>query len=288
MTPASWSGPTGSGAAPGPAAPPTTSTTTTTSGATPVHGETPLFERLTLEAFQSGLSWLTILRKRPAFRDGLRRLRRRRRRAVRRARRRAADGRRGDRPQPAEDPGRDHQRRAPCSGCATAGGLDEVLWSFAPTEHTPPATLADVPATTPASVALAQGRSRGTGSSSSARRPCTPRCRRAGWWTTTCADATGDRPMRGRFLGQVLAAVPAVPGVLLRRAGGRRRAPGPGDLDRAAPGLPVDDRALGRLVVPRDRRERLPGAAPGRPVHRCGVAERLGASTPPSRCCPGC
>ena len=27
-----------------------------------------LFERLTLEAFQSGLSWLTILRKRPAFR----------------------------------------------------------------------------------------------------------------------------------------------------------------------------------------------------------------------------
>src|SRR6185503_17828943 len=27
-----------------------------------------LFERLTLEAFQSGLSWLTILRKRPSFR----------------------------------------------------------------------------------------------------------------------------------------------------------------------------------------------------------------------------
>jgi DNA-3-methyladenine glycosylase I len=27
-----------------------------------------VFERLTLEAFQSGLSWLTILRKRPAFR----------------------------------------------------------------------------------------------------------------------------------------------------------------------------------------------------------------------------
>jgi DNA-3-methyladenine glycosylase I len=27
-----------------------------------------MFERMTLEAFQSGLSWLTILRKRPAFR----------------------------------------------------------------------------------------------------------------------------------------------------------------------------------------------------------------------------
>ena len=36
--------------------------------AVPVHGEAPLFERLSLEAFQSGLSWLTILRKRDAFR----------------------------------------------------------------------------------------------------------------------------------------------------------------------------------------------------------------------------
>ena len=34
----------------------------------PVRGDDALFERLTLEAFQSGLSWLTILRKRPAFR----------------------------------------------------------------------------------------------------------------------------------------------------------------------------------------------------------------------------
>ena len=34
----------------------------------PVRDERGLFERLSLEAFQSGLSWLTILRKRPAFR----------------------------------------------------------------------------------------------------------------------------------------------------------------------------------------------------------------------------
>ena len=33
-----------------------------------VHGETRLYERMTLEAFQSGLSWLTILRKREGFR----------------------------------------------------------------------------------------------------------------------------------------------------------------------------------------------------------------------------
>ncbi|WP_310961153.1 DNA-3-methyladenine glycosylase I [Nocardioides terrisoli] len=35
----------------------------------PVRGESALFERLTLEAFQSGLSWSTILAKRPAFRE---------------------------------------------------------------------------------------------------------------------------------------------------------------------------------------------------------------------------
>ena len=35
----------------------------------PVKTESGVFERLTLEAFQSGLSWSTILRKRPAFRE---------------------------------------------------------------------------------------------------------------------------------------------------------------------------------------------------------------------------
>ena len=35
----------------------------------PVHGESAYFERLTLEAFQSGLSWRTILVKRPSFRE---------------------------------------------------------------------------------------------------------------------------------------------------------------------------------------------------------------------------
>ena len=34
-----------------------------------VHGEAAYLERLTLEAFQSGLSWSTILHKRPAFRE---------------------------------------------------------------------------------------------------------------------------------------------------------------------------------------------------------------------------
>lgn len=35
----------------------------------PVHGEAALFERIALEGFQSGLSWITVLRKRLAFRE---------------------------------------------------------------------------------------------------------------------------------------------------------------------------------------------------------------------------
>ena len=36
---------------------------------TPMHGDRELFELLCLEGFQAGLSWITILRKRPAFRS---------------------------------------------------------------------------------------------------------------------------------------------------------------------------------------------------------------------------
>src|SRR5699024_1583654 len=35
----------------------------------PVYDEQGLFERLSLEGFQAGLSWLTALKKRPAFRS---------------------------------------------------------------------------------------------------------------------------------------------------------------------------------------------------------------------------
>jgi DNA-3-methyladenine glycosylase I len=36
---------------------------------TPLHGDRPLFEKMCLEGFQAGLSWITILRKRPVFRE---------------------------------------------------------------------------------------------------------------------------------------------------------------------------------------------------------------------------
>lgn len=39
----------------------------------PLHGDQRLFEKLTLEGFQAGLSWITILRKREAFREGFHR-----------------------------------------------------------------------------------------------------------------------------------------------------------------------------------------------------------------------
>ena len=120
----------------------------------PVHGTPALFERLSLEAFQSGLSWLTILRKRPAFRAafadfepsvvagygeadverlladaGIVRNRRKVEATVTNARR-IAD--------------------------AVPEGLDALLWSFAPPARPRPATPADVPAVTPESTAMAK------------------------------------------------------------------------------------------------------------------------------------
>ena len=76
----------------------------------PVRGDDALFERITLEAFQSGLSWLTILRKRPAFRPAFDDFR-----IARVAAYGAADVHRlladaGHRPQPGQDRGGDRQR----------------------------------------------------------------------------------------------------------------------------------------------------------------------------------
>ena len=120
----------------------------------PVRGDDPLYERVTLEAFQSGLSWLTILRKRPAFRaafDGFRI------EAV------AGYG-------PAEvarllaDPGIVRNRakiEAAVQNARAALGLPDglaaLLWSYAPPPRPArPARFADVPATTPESTALAR------------------------------------------------------------------------------------------------------------------------------------
>jgi DNA-3-methyladenine glycosylase I len=121
---------------------------------TPLHGDDALFERLCLEAFQSGLSWITILRKRPAFRSAFAGF----------AVDAVADFTDGDFARLMADAGIVRNRAKINASIANARaaqrlpeGLSELLWSFAPTGPRPrPATIADVPATSPESVAMAK------------------------------------------------------------------------------------------------------------------------------------
>jgi DNA-3-methyladenine glycosylase I len=122
-----------------------------------VHDDRGLFEKLSLEAFQSGLSWLTILRKRQAFREAfagfdiatiagydetdIERLMADARIVRNRAKITAVIA------------------NARAAGALRSGGetLDALLWSFTPEDPVPPpGTLDDVPATTPASKAMAR------------------------------------------------------------------------------------------------------------------------------------
>ena len=123
----------------------------------PLHGERELFERLTLEAFQSGLSWLTILRKRENFR-----------RAFDDFEIEQVAGYGGPEVERLlGDEGIIRNRRkieAAITNAQTArelhkGGetLDELIWSFAPDEERPaPKTLDDLEATTAESKELAK------------------------------------------------------------------------------------------------------------------------------------
>ena len=121
----------------------------------PVHGESALFERLTLEAFQSGLAWITILRKRPAFRAAF---------AGFDAEAVAAFGP-PDRERLLADTGIVRNRAKVDAALANAravvalrdhGGLDALVWSHAPAGHRPPRSAREVRATSPESVALAK------------------------------------------------------------------------------------------------------------------------------------
>ena len=119
----------------------------------PLRDSAALFERISLEAFQSGLSWLIILRKRENFR-------------------RAFHGFDVDRV--ARYTKRDIDRLMADTGIvrnrakveatianahATADldvDLGELLWSFAPPSRPRPADLSQVPAVTPESTAMAK------------------------------------------------------------------------------------------------------------------------------------
>ena len=114
---------------------------------------TGLFERLSLEAFQSGLSWLTILRKRDGFRrafagfDPVR----------------VATFDEGDVARLMADPQIVRNRAKVAATIANARvvagmgqGFAELLLSFRQPVRSRPATLAEVPALTPASTAMAK------------------------------------------------------------------------------------------------------------------------------------
>ncbi|WP_433298373.1 DNA-3-methyladenine glycosylase I [Actinoplanes sp. CA-030573] len=120
----------------------------------PICGDDALFERMSLEAFQSGLSWITILRKRPAFRaafDGFRIDR-------------VAAFSEADAARLMADPGIVRNRMKVDAtlhnarvAADLAGGLSALLWSFAPSPRPPrPRSRAEVPATTPESIAMAK------------------------------------------------------------------------------------------------------------------------------------
>ncbi|ACY96761.1 DNA-3-methyladenine glycosylase I [Thermomonospora curvata] len=119
----------------------------------PVTDDQGLYERLCLEAFQSGLSWLTILRKREGFRAAFKGFDPA---AV------AAFG-------PADverllaDPAIVRNRAKIEAAIANARatlelptGLAALVWRYADPDAPAPRTTADVPASTPASAALAK------------------------------------------------------------------------------------------------------------------------------------
>jgi len=120
----------------------------------PVRDADGLFERLSLEAFQSGLSWLTILRKRPAFRTAFADF--------------AIDEVAAFGPADVErllgDAGIVRNRAKIEAVIANARAATEVedlpglLWSFAPDRAARPVprSYADVPAVTPESTAMAK------------------------------------------------------------------------------------------------------------------------------------
>ena len=120
----------------------------------PLRGDDRMFERLTLEAFQSGLSWITILRKRPAFRAAFADF----------SIPAVADFDAADVERLLSDAGIVRNRakidaaiRNARAALDVPEGLSDLLWSFAPAPRKRRLkSFAEVPAVTPESTALAK------------------------------------------------------------------------------------------------------------------------------------
>jgi DNA-3-methyladenine glycosylase I len=118
-----------------------------------LRGDDALFERLCLEAFQSGLSWITILRKRPAFREAFAGF----------LIERVAEFGPDDEARLLENAGIVRNRAKISAAIANAkvaaelsDGLSELLWSYAPSKQRRPKTVADIPAISPESTTMAR------------------------------------------------------------------------------------------------------------------------------------
>lgn len=121
----------------------------------PVRDETGMFERLSLEAFQSGLSWATILRKRPAFRRAFA--------GFDPERVAAYDA--GDVERLLEDAGIVRNRRKIDATITNAratialreqGGLADFVWSFQPADTPTPTAYDQIPTQSAESLAMSK------------------------------------------------------------------------------------------------------------------------------------
>lgn len=121
-----------------------------------LHGDRALFEKLSLEGFQAGLSWITILRKRPAFRELFRNFDLA---AVAAMTPSDAEALMGEpaivRNRAKIDATISNARIALELTGGHPGALDELIWSFAPAPRSSrPTELSQVPAVTAESTAL--------------------------------------------------------------------------------------------------------------------------------------
>lgn len=118
-----------------------------------VRGEDALFERICLEAFQSGLAWITILRKREGFRAAfagfeIAKVAEFGDEDVARLLADAGIVRNGAKINAAVTNAR--------AALALDGGLTDLIWSYAPAKRKRPRSTQEIPATTPESIALAK------------------------------------------------------------------------------------------------------------------------------------
>jgi len=122
---------------------------------TPLHGDRPLFEKLSLEGFQAGLSWITILRRRPVFREVFHDFDIA---TVAAFTERDVDALVQDariiRHRGKIEATVSNARITRDLVADSPGALDELMWSFAPPAHDVPADFGSVPAVTPESTAL--------------------------------------------------------------------------------------------------------------------------------------